>query len=525
MSMTAAQRYGNLTGGRDEYPSRGREVSRLTIPYIFTGDQNTTVNNNKGELPDPHQSVGARGVRNLTARMVTTLVPPNAPFFIYNIDEDLKAQLPPDVDEGAINVAMSQLTKSVHNEIIRSNLRVEAVEIFMSLIVDGNPLIHIDDDFNFSVFRLNQFVVQRDQADTLLEIILKENVTIESVKDDEEIMSLLDMNDPGSDKKSVDIYTWIKRDGQHFVEFQEVNGKVIESSRSRYKEEHMPWVLPRMSKVSGEHYGRSYGEEFLGDLRALEGLSKATLDMAAASSRVLFMVNPTAGFNVRNLAKTPNGGFITGDANQINPLQAKLGGDFQVVQVEASKIEQRIAQAFLLMSSIQRQAERVTAEEIRLMADELDNALGGLFTILAAEFQLPIVRVFESKLRRKGKMAIPDDVKPRLITGVDALGRGQDLGRLNQFIANLVQLGQALPDLTGRINTGELIDRLSAAHGIDPNGLLKTDDEIAAEQQQAQMMQMAQGPMGQAFGQAIVNQNDPAKQAKMMEAEAAQQGE
>lgn len=521
MSITAAQRYGNLVGGRDEYLSRGREVSRLTIPYIFTGD--TTANNTaKGEMPDPHQSVGARGVRNLTARMVTTLVPPNAPFFVYNIDEDVKAQLPPDVDEGAINVAMSQLTKSVHNEIIRSNLRVEAVEVFMSLIVDGNPLIHIDDEFNFTVFRLDQFVVQRDQSDNLLEIILKETVTLESLKDDAEVMELIANDNDIASRKSIDIYTWIQRDGNKFKEFQEINGKIIESSRSEYKEEHMPWILPRMSKVSGEHYGRSYGEEFLGDLRALEGLSKATLDMAAASSRVLFMVNPTAGFNVRNLSKTPNGGFITGDANQINPLQAKLGGDFQVVQLEASKIEQRIAQAFLLMSSVQRQAERVTAEEIRLMADELDNALGGLFTILASEFQLPIVKVFESKLRRKGKMAIPDDVKPRLITGVDALGRGQDLGRLNQFIGNLVQLGQALPELTGRINTGELIDRLAAAHGIDPNGLLKTEEEIAAEQQQAQMMQMMEGQAGKAMGQMMVNNADPAKQAQ---AQAAQQGE
>jgi hypothetical protein len=509
---TASKRYQLLAIGREGYIERGKEVSRLTIPYVFTGDEQ--VGQTSSEMPDPHQSVGSRGVRNLTARMVTTLVPPHAPFFVYSIDDEIKEDLPEGVDEGAVNLALGHLTKSVHNAIVRSNLRVEAVETFMALIVDGNPLLHIDDDFNFTVFRLNQFVVQRDQSDNLLEIVLKETVTVESLRDDDEAMRAIEAGGKDTANANVDIYTRIKRNGDRFEEYQEIADTVIESSRSDYSREHMPWILPRMSKVTGESYGRSYGEEFLGDLRSLEGLSKSTLDMAAASSRVLFMVNPTSGFNVRNLAKTPNGGFITGDANQIQALQANLAGDFQVVQAEAGKIEQRIAQAFLLMSSVQRSAERVTAEEIRLMASELDNALGGLFTILASEFQLPIVRVFESKLRRKGTLSIPSAVKPRLITGVDALGRGQDLGRLNQFIANLMQLGNALPGVAKRINESELVDRLAAAHGIDPNGLIKSDELMQGEAEQEAQAQQANGPMGQAMGQAMVANADPLKQAQ-----------
>ena len=56
-----------------------------------------------------------------------------------------------------------------------------------------------------------------------------------------------------------------------------------------------------------------------------------------------------------------------------------------------NRIETRLQFAFLLNSSIQRNAERVTASEIRFMAEDLEQALGGIYSILSQEFQLPFV--------------------------------------------------------------------------------------------------------------------------------------
>ena len=64
--------------------------------------------------------------------------------------------------------------------------------------------------------------------------------------------------------------------------------------------------------------------------------------------------------------------------------------DFRVAQESAQKIEERLAAAFLLNSSVQRDAERVTAEEVRFMAQELESTLGGVYSVLSQEFQLPL---------------------------------------------------------------------------------------------------------------------------------------
>ncbi|WP_416142518.1 portal protein [Escherichia coli] len=44
-------------------------------------------------------------------------------------------------------------------------------------------------------------------------------------------------------------------------------------------------------------------------------------------------------------------------------------------------------------SAVQRTGERVTAEEIRYVASELEDTLGGVYSILSQELQLPLVRV------------------------------------------------------------------------------------------------------------------------------------
>ena len=42
--------------------------------------------------------------------------------------------------------------------------------------------------------------------------------------------------------------------------------------------------------------------------------------------------------------------------------------------------------------SVQRDAERVTAAEVTLMANELENSLGGIYSILTQEFQLKYLK-------------------------------------------------------------------------------------------------------------------------------------
>jgi hypothetical protein len=105
--------------------------------------------------------------------------------------------------------------------------------------------------------------------------------------------------------------------------------------------------------------------------------------------------------------------------------------------------------------------------------------------------QLPIVHILMDKMSSANKIPkLPKGtVNPVIVTGVEALGRGNDLNKLRTFIQDIVQLAQANPETLQRVNFGDLIARLATGHGIDTVGLIKTEEDIQQEQQQAQMQQ------------------------------------
>jgi hypothetical protein len=137
------------------------------------------------------------------------------------------------------------------------------------------------------------------------------------------------------------------------------------------------------------------------------------------------------------------------------------------------------------------------------MAQELETALGGVYSVLAQEFQLPLVRILMRKMVAVGKLPKIDKkvLEPVIITGIEALGRGNDLTRLDIFIQGAAQA--AGPQVLAQyINWSDYFTRRAAALGIDAADLVKTQDQIQAEMQQAQAAQMAQalGPKALEMG-------------------------
>jgi len=156
-------------------------------------------------------------------------------------------------------------------------------------------------------------------------------------------------------------------------------------------------------------------------------------------------------------------------------------------------IERRLSFSFLLNEAVQRDAERVTAEEIRLMAEQLEQGLGGVYTVLAEELQLPLIRRIMFLMERDGELPpVPKGlVEPQITTGLEAIGRGNDKQRLTEFLSTIATaLG---PDqFLSYINPTELIRRFAAADGIDTAGLVRSEEELQAEQAQAEQAMLAQ---------------------------------
>ena len=498
---TAKQRWVKLNSLRNGVLDRARQAAQLTIPSILP-DEGQDEN---AELPQPYQSLGARGVNNLASKLLLALLPPSQTFFRFSIDAEVKEQLK---DKASADDALRRRENKVMKWIERSNLRVAMFNALKQLIVTGNALLYLPKKGRMRTFRLDQFVVVRDPSGDVVEMFIKEEADPVTLPD--EVISACNVNvsegtdSTPADQKNCEIYTTAKlKQGGKMVEYyQEINDIEVPGTRGQSPIAESPYIVMRWSATDNESYGRGHVEEYIGDLRSLEGLSMSIVGFSAVASKVIFLVHPNATTNVDDLVIAHTGDFVTGALKDIEVLQLDKYQDFKVAESVLQDLILRLSHAFLLSSGTVRDAERVTAEEIRQQAQELEDVLGGVYTVQSQETQIPLVNRIISVMEGAGDLdKLPKNigVEPTIITGFEALGRGHELNRIRALFADIA--GTFGPEVLQQyIKIGDALKKFATGHNVDIEDLFKSEDQVKKERAEAQQQQMQQMMLEKATG-------------------------
>jgi hypothetical protein len=485
---TFEARFQLLSMARQSYIDRAEQCSALTDPYLFPKE------GMEGQkITTPYQSVGAEGVTSLSSRILNILLPPNRPPFRLRIE---RQTVPPEekAQWQQIEAGLSRVEKEVTAHIESLGDRVTLAEAIPHLLVTGNVLLHIT-PVGIKLYNLRSYVCCRNARGEAVEIIIKEMLDPRFLP--EEVNKVLpegersDTTKPHDRASYVPLFTQIKRTDKGWTVKQECKGHLV-GTIGYHKLDRCPWLPLRMYRITGEDYGRSYTEKYLGDHKSLESLTKAIVEGSAAMAKLLILIKPNSTTKAKDIEEAPNLAIISGDSADISTLQMEKTHDFQIAKALIDNLQQRLSRAYLLNSAIQRNAERVTAEEIRYMAQELESALGGLYSVLASEFQRPYVLLrMNYMIKEKLIPDFGDEVEPEIITGIDALGRGQDANRLTEWATALFKTlpaDQVMPYL----NVQSYMRALASAIGIDDLSLMKSDEEVQQQREQTQQQQLMQ---------------------------------
>jgi hypothetical protein len=502
---TAKERFTTLNGKRDQVLQRGRDCADITIPALMPpegSDENTS-------LSTPYQSLGSRGVNNLASKLRLSLFPPGQPFFRFQIDSDtldvIAAGEPQVADQ--IESVMQNLENEALDELEQGSDAVILHAAIKQLVVVGNVLLHMPKADTSRVFRLQNYVVVRDASGNWYEIVAQEIVSKYTLPEDAQSV-MVDIKSDKVDDEDVTVYTHVTRDGDKAEWYQEIDEQEIPNSRGKSDYDNCPYIPLRWAALENENYGRGHCEEYLGDLRSLEDLSKDVVAFSAAAAKVLFLDRPNSTTDLEALQEAESGEFVEGNIEDIGVLQVGKLQDFQVVKSQIDDLSLRLSHAFLLTTGTVRNAERVTAEEIRMQAQELEDVLGGVYTVLAAELQHKVVRRLIERLKAKGRFpTLPSGtVNPVIVTGFEALGRGHELNKLRQYFADgAAMYGESFMQ---EFNAAAVADRLATHHNVDVDALRKTPEQKqqeAAMQQQANAMDKAAGPVAGAVAKGVAD--------------------
>lgn len=529
-TRTLAEEYQLMKQDRQPYLDKAKEACKYTLPSLIADRDSQKQNkNNVKVIETPNQSVGADGINNLAAKITMTMLPPNQTFFKFSMDSVTISQqammngAESSQFEQDVNKGLSIIEKNLLDYQEQSGDRVCLGEAVKHQLIAGNVFLVHDPKDGLRYYPLDRYCVKRDYCGNVMKAITEETVSFYSLPEkyqDEVMMKILEKKskckgdkDLRLEDEELTLYTSFKRKDKYWIVTQEVEGVKLDTD-GKYPAEICPFMALRYTAIDGESYGRGLIEEYIGDISYLDILSLAIKQASLAGSKLVMLVNPNGLTKIKHLSEAKNGGFALGRAEDVTPLQANKYYDMQVAQAEADKIERRLQRIFVMKAAIQRSAERVTAEEIRTMANDLEEALGNYYSIMCKEFQKAYVKVtFHHMKKEKGK-ALPDlirdkSVKLTVTTGLEALGRSSDLNKLITFWDVMGKVAPVAAQLGGKVEP--IANIIAASLNIDIDGMFYSEEEKAEQQKQAQqqaLMEKAAPNMVNKYGDMMMQQQE-----------------
>jgi len=494
----ASARFGALDTIRRAHLDRARDCSALTAPWLLPPEGHS--------INDPllvaWQNLGSRCVHNLASKLLLILFPPQIPFFRLEIsDYEMKLQAIQAIDPAtgvslleSFMEAFSRIERATLLLFSKNRLRNPLYQLLLNVIITGSAMWQDMEDGRYRVYRLDNWVCRRDPEGDLVETVTREYKYWEALDEETKTnLKALHGEEIGKgNKELLPLYTWgvLDPSSKTWKVTQSLMDYEITKESIEYSPDKFPFHCASWIRICGEDYGRGQVENHLGDLRTLESSSQIIQEGSAAAAKILFLVDPNGTVRATKIAKTPNGGFVEGKADEVTALQVNKYYDFKGIQDLMQLKTQELSYAFLLNSAIQRNAERVTAEEIRVMASELEQALGGTYALLAEELQMPIANSLlqDLNIQKFIPPVVKDKIQVIVSTGIEGLGRTHELSQYNAFLQNT----QLLPNASSWINTGVALKRLATYHSVDITGIIKTPVEVEQEMTNQQNMALAE---------------------------------
>lgn len=483
-----------LDGKKGDLLERCEQYARWTVPSIFPTDDNARTDNPE-ESEKGNVAIGARLVNHLSHRIVDTMFPNDKPFFAVTLTPEAKrkffAEAEPEEKE-ALDEGLIEAENAAMRELNLTSYRPVAVNAVSLQIVTGNALIYRMPNGDRVVYSIRDYAVGREIGGRVREVMLRDCKQFGMLDGDMQNQIEAATKKKGKSFKydtDVELYTYYWWEGGKWHMRQAVDEVEIEEAKTSYKEADFPCLVLAWNLGRGDHYGRGLVEDYSVSFHNIDVMTEAMIDLIGVAADIKFLVNDMSSFDVDAWNNAKRGEYVPGKEGDISVPQYKFAVEVQFIGEAIAKLERELAQAFLLSSAGVRDAERVTAEEIRFFAREIESAFGGLYSRLALDWQRKEAEYLLSQIDFQTYLPSGDEAfETTVVTGLESLSREGKLDALRIAIADLQMLDAVPQEIREAFNPLKFAAFIFRNRGVDAEDFLFTQDEMAANQQ-AQMAQ------------------------------------
>jgi len=435
-----------------------------------------------------YQEIGALLVNNLAAKLTALLFPANRPFFGVEPSERLRKHAESKgVAPSEFNSALAQWEMKASQQLFLNASYNQLTLAVAHLIVTGNVLTFRDSkNKRTTAYGLQSFGMRRNGQGVMVDCVLREFESFAGLSN--ELQAQLTTRFPNKFRMdrydtNVEVYTRITRseraDGKVvYLVAQEIEGMPV-GKAGEYPEHLCPWQAPVWSLIAGEHYGRGLVEDYAGGFASLSDKAEALALYGIAAMKFVNLVQPGSGTTVDDLNDAETGEYVQGTNGSVTVQESGDGAKITAMRAEIADAFTNLSKAFMYTGNT-RDAERVTAYELRQQAQEANTALGGQYSALAESFQVPNAHVLLTEVEPQSLQGIMSgDLKLDILAGIPALSRGIEVQNLISAAQDAAAIVPPLVQLDNRIDPRKIMDVIYAGQSVDTSQFHRSKEEQA----------------------------------------------
>ena len=468
--------FANEQAKRQNLIDRCEKYAGWTLPHLFP-DENFDDND---ESQYDYQSVGAQAVTHLGNKVMMALFQPSRPFYRNDLTDNQRNEIKAEfnLDDTKIDKALSDGERAAMKLFNSTNNRAVLTDLTMLLIITGNALLDASVTDGMKFWSIRDYVIQRDLSGNFTRIIFRETKAVVALDDD--LAAVASAFNYHKDDE-VTFYTCIQRVSKNrFLVHQEMEDVTYSHDvLGIYNKDTLPWIPLVWNRSRNKDYGTGLVENYAGAFHTISTLAEAILDYTTILTDVKTLVDPTGMTDVERITKSPSGSYVPGREEDLFVHAPQVGAQADFLDKRFEAAARQIAMAFLMNTAVTRDAERVTAEEIRQQANELESSLGGVYSRLANDLQLPLAK----RLSREIDEAF-EDIEPIIITGLESLSRLSDLDRLRLFFQDAVALADIPDRVAERLDFEALLNLLGTGHQVEHTKFMLSEDQVKANRRE-----------------------------------------
>ena len=467
------------------------EYALWTVPSVFGSSFSRTDLKGNEILHRDFQSIGGILVNSLTAKLTKLLFPVGVSFFKVKDTKELKEFFKRISPKSSLyNKTLIEVENECSERVLYNAGYAQLYQLIRTLIITGNAVVKRHDNA-LTVFNPKNFSVLRDNNGVPIDTIIREQLSCANLPEEVRMHPRFANKKP---EDTVELFTRIRRKpGDKHLVYQEIEDIPV-GEQILYAKNACPYFAVAWSVVNGDSYGHGLVEDYAGDFAKLSMLSEALSLYEIDACKVVNLVKAGDGGDIDALAQAQTGDWVQGDPDAVGKTET---GNFMMIKeilADIDAIFQRLSIAFMYSANV-RDAERVTAEEIRQKVQEADQTLGGVYSQLSEALHKPLAYLLIAEASPEFKSAIvANKLDIQILTGTLALGDSNDVSRLLQAMQIIGVVIPAMSQVSKRFDTEKTIDTILMKNGVNREDYMKSQQQLEEEeqQQQQQMAQMAQ---------------------------------